>query len=71
MSGEKGDLPLIILRKIAKIQSIMGRANAKTGKIPSSTPPSRKLANNVKQPARYPRVRLPQSPKKIEAGLLL
>ena len=49
----------------------MGKAKASTGKIPSSTPPSRKLANKVRQPARYPSVRLPQSPRKIEAGLLL
>ena len=39
--------------------------------IPSSTPPSRKLASRVKHPARNPRLRLPQSPRKIEAGRLL
>ena len=71
MSGEKGDLPRMVRRKIAKIQSRIGRAKARTGKIPSSNPPSRKLASKVKQPARYPRVRLPQSPRKIEAGRLL
>ena len=71
MSGEKGDIPRIVLRKIAKTQSRIGMANESTGKIPSITPTSRKLANKVRQPAKYPRVRLPQSPKKIEAGLLL
>ena len=71
MSGEKGDLPRIARRKIAKTQSRIGIANARTGKMPSNTSPSLKLASRVKQPAKYPRVRLPQSPRKMEAGLLL
>tara|TARA_E500000178_G_scaffold74698_1_gene72507 strand:+ start:670 stop:855 length:186 start_codon:yes stop_codon:yes gene_type:complete len=61
----------MVLRKIAKIQSRIGMANASIGKIPSISPLPLKLANKVRQPAKYPRVRLPQSPKKIEAGLLL
>ena len=32
---------------------------------------SRKLESKAKQPAKYPKVRLPQSPRKIEAGRLL
>ena len=71
MSGEKGDLPRIARRKIANTQSSTGIAKAKTGKMPSSTSPFLKLARRVKQPAKYPRVRLPQSPRKMEAGLLL
>ena len=61
----------MVRRKIANTQSITGTAKANTGNIPSRTPPPRELAINDRQPAKYPRVRLPQSPRNIEAGRLL